>query len=80
MYTKGKLTSLDVMKDKHYSFIEAEAYIQGIKDSGASDLYEALKRLTREIRHQAYRGMLDEADKALAKVDSLPGETDADEH
>ncbi len=43
--TKGELTSLNVMEDKHYSFIEAEAYLLGIKDSGASDLYEALKEV-----------------------------------
>jgi len=41
-YTKGELTSLDAMKDKQYSFIEAEAYIRGIKDSSAPALYEAL--------------------------------------
>ena len=70
MITKGKLTSLDVMTDKQYSFIEAEAYIQGIKDSGAPDLYKALKE-TKEWLSEEYPTCepLLTINKALAKVE-----------
>ena len=42
-YTKGHLYIVDVMRDKHYTEAEARAYIQGVKDSAAPELYEALK-------------------------------------
>ena len=67
-YTGGELYTVDVMRDKQYTEAEANAYIRGIEDSGASKLYEALKAIINSETIQS-RDNFNNAFEALTLAD-----------
>ena len=63
-YTKGELKTTEIMQEKSYTWLEARAYIQGVKDSATQEMYEACKFAEYMIRNETW-DFKPERDKAL---------------